>query len=51
MFSLTSAAARQIQQAASSSGAQDMALRIAARPQADGSLDYAWVSMTQPTTT
>jgi len=40
MFSLTSAAARQIHQAASSSGAQEMALRIAARLDADGSMQY-----------
>ncbi len=40
MFTLTSAAARQIQQAANSSGAQDMALRIAARVDADGSMQY-----------
>jgi iron-sulfur cluster assembly protein len=40
MFTLTSAAARQIQQAASASGADEMALRIAARIEADGSLQY-----------
>ena len=40
MFTLTSAAARQIQQAASASGAQEMALRVAARVEADGSLQY-----------
>ncbi len=40
MFTLTSAAARQIQQAATASGADDMALRIAARPEADGSVQY-----------
>lgn len=40
MFTLTSAAARQIQQAASASNAQDMALRVAARVDADGSLQY-----------
>lgn len=40
MFTLTSAAARQIQQAASASGAQEMALRIAARVDADGSMQY-----------
>ena len=40
MFTLTSAAARQIQQAASSSGAQEMALRIAARVDVDGSMQY-----------
>lgn len=40
MFTLTSAAARQIQQAASSSGAQEMALRIAAKVDADGAMQY-----------
>jgi iron-sulfur cluster assembly protein len=40
MFALTPAAARQIQTAANSSGAQEMALRIAARVEADGSLEY-----------
>lgn len=40
MFTLTSAAARQIQQAASASDAQEMALRVAARVDADGSLQY-----------
>ena len=40
MFTLTSAAARQIQQAAMQSGAKDMPLRIAARPEADGSVQY-----------
>lgn len=40
MFTLTSAAARQIQQAASASGAQEMALRIAARVDPDGSMQY-----------
>ena len=40
MFTLTSAAARQIQQAASDSGAQEMALRIAAKVDADGSMQY-----------
>ena len=40
MFSLTSAAARQIQQAASSSGAQEMVLRVAAMVEADGSMQY-----------
>ena len=40
MFTLTTAAATQIQRAAATSGAQDMALRIAARPQADGSVQY-----------
>lgn len=40
MFTLTSAAARQIQQAASANGADEMALRIAARIEADGSMQY-----------
>ncbi len=40
MFTLTSAAARQIQQAASASGTQEMALRIAAKVDADGSMQY-----------
>ncbi len=40
MFTLTSAAARRIQQAATAGGANDMALRIAARPEADGSIQY-----------
>lgn len=40
MFTLTSAAAQQIQQAAQDSGAQEMALRIAARLGADGSMEY-----------
>lgn len=40
MFTLTSAAARQIQQAASTSGAQEMALRIAARVDPDGAVEY-----------
>lgn len=40
MFTLTSAAARQIQQAASASGAQEMALRIAARIDAEGAMQY-----------
>ena len=40
MFTLTSAAARQIQQAANASGAQEMALRIAARVDVDGSMQY-----------
>ena len=38
MFTLTSAAARQIRQSAASSGATDLALRIAARRSADGEL-------------
>lgn len=40
MFSLTSAAAAQIQQAATASDAQHMALRIAARQDADGEVEY-----------
>jgi iron-sulfur cluster assembly protein len=40
MFTLTSAAAQQIQQAAQDSGAQNMALRVAARLDTDGSIDY-----------
>ena len=40
MFTLTSAAARQIQQAASASESQQMALRVAARVDADGSMQY-----------
>lgn len=40
MFTLTRAAAQQIQQAAQDSGAKDMVLRVAARRMADGSLDY-----------
>ncbi|MDP3824959.1 MAG: hypothetical protein Q8Q74_00260 [Polaromonas sp.] len=40
MFTLSSAAARQIQEAAIASGAQEMVLRIAARVDADGSMQY-----------
>ena len=40
MFTLTSAAAQQIQQAVSASGAQQMALRVAAKVDADGSIQY-----------
>jgi len=40
MFTMTSAAAQQIHQAASTSAAQDLALRIAARQTDDGSIDY-----------
>jgi len=40
MFTLTPAAATQIQRAATESGAQGMALRIAARPEPDGSVHY-----------
>lgn len=40
MFTLTSAAAQQIQKAALDSGAQEMALRVAARQESDGSIGY-----------
>jgi iron-sulfur cluster assembly protein len=40
MFTLTNAAARQIQQAADTSAAQHLALRVAARVDADGSIQY-----------
>ena len=40
MFSLTPAAAQQIQHAANASGATDLALRIAAKVDPDGSLQY-----------
>jgi len=40
MFTLTTTAAQQIQQAAASSGAQEMALRIAAKIDPDGSKQY-----------
>jgi iron-sulfur cluster assembly protein len=40
MFTVTSAAAQQIQKAAQDSGAQNMALRVAARRDPDGSIDY-----------
>jgi iron-sulfur cluster assembly protein len=40
MFTLTGAAARQIQQAAHASAAQHLALRIAAKVDADGSIQY-----------
>jgi iron-sulfur cluster assembly protein len=40
MFTVTSAAALQIQQTATTSGAQGMVLRIAARVDADGSMQY-----------
>lgn len=40
MFTLTSAAAQQIQQAAAASAAHDLALRIAAKRSADGSIEY-----------
>lgn len=40
MFTLTPAAARQISQAATSSGTQNMALRVAATADTDGTLQY-----------
>lgn len=40
MFTLTPSAARQIQEAATASGAQQMALRVAAKIDADGELQY-----------
>ncbi len=40
MFNLTRAAALQIHQAAAAGAAQDLALRIAARQAADGSIEY-----------
>ena len=40
MFTLTSAAAQKIQQAAMASEAQDLALRVAAQHAADGSIEY-----------
>jgi iron-sulfur cluster assembly protein len=40
MFTLTTTAARQIQEAAATSGAQEMALRIAAKIDPDGSKQY-----------
>jgi len=40
MFTLTTAAAKQIQQAANDSGAHEMALRIAAKKDADGAMQY-----------
>jgi iron-sulfur cluster assembly protein len=40
MFALTPAAARQIHTTANDTGAQEMALRIAARVGADGSLEF-----------
>ena len=40
MFTLTTAAARQIQLAARSSDAEEMALRIAAKIDPDGSTQY-----------
>jgi len=40
MFILTSAAAQQIQQAADASNAQHMALRVAARVDAEGNIEF-----------
>lgn len=40
MFTLTPTAAQQIRHAARESGAQQLALRVAARREADGSIDY-----------
>lgn len=40
MFKLTGAAADQVRKAAQQSGAEGMALRIAARQLADGAIDY-----------
>jgi iron-sulfur cluster assembly protein len=40
MFTLTSAAAQQITQAAQDAGAQDAVLRVAARREPDGSIGY-----------
>lgn len=40
MFNLTPAAAQQIQQAAQASGALEMALRVAAKKDADGEMQY-----------
>ena len=40
MFTLTSAAAQQIAQAAQDAGAQDAVLRVAARRESDGSIGY-----------
>ena len=40
MFTLTPSAARQIQEAAHASGAQEMALRVAARLDAEGAMQY-----------
>ena len=40
MFAITNAAAKQIQQAASAGDAKEMALRVAAKIDADGSLQY-----------
>ena len=40
MFSLTSTAARQILESARDAGAEPFALRVAARREPDGSIDY-----------
>lgn len=40
MFTLTSTAARKILETARETGAQELALRVAARREADGSIDY-----------
>ena len=40
MFTLTNAAAQQIQQAAIASGAQEMALRVAAKIDAEGAMQF-----------
>lgn len=40
MFRITESAARQVLQAARQAGAEGMPLRLAARRQADGSIDY-----------
>ena len=40
MFTLTPSAAQQIQQAATATGAQEMALRIAAKVDAEGNMQY-----------
>lgn len=40
MFSLTEAAAKQVEEAAKQGNCQDMALRIAAKYKEDGSIDY-----------
>lgn len=40
MFTLTSTAAKQIQQAANDSGSHEMVLRVAAKKDADGALQY-----------
>lgn len=40
MFTLTEAAAAQVQEAARTGGAEGLALRLAARRQPDGTIDY-----------